>query len=255
MTRSSSPDRPAFITGRDTGRVPEVRVGLAWLTQWPTGEPVIVSPTKGQYSSSDLAEALGDAAADALARGRPAHAPDGRPIRGETQQTFKHMLNWRGGPVLVLWPDAKALIEIDRDPRTQAICVVPWTYDEVETWARGRRATDLTSPSNEPRPSIGDPVVAVAMASLTMRVNLSTGLLHSSDKAAAVEAFRILARARKQWDPAEIEAWALDNGWSGRGAAELREVAAGVLAGHRYQVRSGGSWRPDIIDVWESDAK
>jgi hypothetical protein len=92
------------------------------------------------------------------------------------------------------------------------------------------------------------------MASLSMRVNLSTGLSHSSDKAAAVEAFRILASARRRWEPAEIEAWALGNGWSGDAASELGQVAAGVLAGRRYQVRPGQSWRPDILDVWEEAA-
>jgi hypothetical protein len=131
MRRTAS-DRPAFITGREIGRVAAVRVGLQWLLDSPDGDPVIVAPTKSQYSSGDLAEVLGDAA-PTLARGQAVSGPGGRQIRGETQQTFKHMTGWRGGPVLLLWPDSKAIIDVDGDFRVQAICVVPWDYDEVDT--------------------------------------------------------------------------------------------------------------------------
>lgn len=253
MRRGVAKSGPAFITGRKIGRVPEVRRGLQWLLAQPDGQAVIVAPTKGQYSSGDLAEVLGDAAA-ALASGVPVAGPSGRAIRGATLRTFRHLSGWSGGPVLLLWPDSKAVADVDDDFRVTSICVVPWTYEEIDTWASGRRAVDLSLPgSTPPAPEIADPVTAEAMASLTSRVNLGTGLTHPSDKAAAVEAFRILKRGGHQWDPAEIEAWAFDNGWSGDGVRELGEVARGVLLGRRYQVSRSG-WRPDILQYWRERA-
>jgi hypothetical protein len=65
--------------------------------------------------------------------------------------------------------------------------------------------------------------------------------------------FRILQKGRYEWDSAQIEAWALANGWSGDGARQLREVAAGVGARRRYQVAPGG-WRDDILRVWRDRA-
>jgi hypothetical protein len=74
------------------------------------------------------------------------------------------------------------------------------------------------------------------------------------DKAAAVEAFRILARGRHTWDPAHIEAWAIAHGWSADGASQLENVAAGVAVGRRFQVRRGGSWNPQILKMWRAEA-
>jgi hypothetical protein len=247
------PERPAFVVGRDTGRTREVQIGLVWLFETDGGDRTVIAPVKGNFVSGHLAEALGDAG-PVLGRGGTAADGQGRRIRGVTQRTF-HRTPWRGGPVLVLWPDAKALASVDADFRVSAICVVPWSYDEVATWAAGRQAVDLLARENKPeRPTIRNPVVAEAMSSLTTRVNLSTGLGHPSDRAAAVNAFRVLKRAHYRWTPDEIEAWALGNGWSADGAAELRGVAAGVLSGRRYQVERAG-WSDNIVELWKERAE
>jgi hypothetical protein len=249
-------ERPTFVTSRETGRVEDVARGLQWLLTFGDGteNALIIAPTKSQYSSGDLAEVLGSAART-LAGGGTVTAAGGRRIRGATQQTLRRLAGWRGGPVLLAWPDARAIADVADDPRVSAICVIPWVYDEVATWAVGTRAVNLSDRSDGPMPpTIEDPVVAAAMRSLTSRVNLSTGLLHPMDKAAAVEAFRILNRGRHTWEPAEIEAWAMAHGWSLEGATHLKNVAAGVAAGRRFQVHRGGSWNAQILKMWRAEA-
>jgi hypothetical protein len=101
--------------------------------------------------------------------------------------------------------------------------------------------------------TITNPVVERALDSLTRLVNLSTGLGHPSDKAAAVGLFRILNGGGERYDPAEVAAWAANNGWGLAGARELGEVAAGVIAGRRYQV-DRSVWREDILKLWQAEA-
>lgn len=249
--------RPAFIVGRDVGRSEEVALGIKWLFEVGADDEdrVLIAPTKSQYFSGHLAEVL-RTAGPALASGRSVGSDrGGRTIRGATQQTFRR-LSWRGGPVLLLWPESRVLSEIDDDPKASAICVVPWNYENVATWAEGRSAIDLKSPGAKVSASqIADPVVEQAMMSLTSLVNLRTGLVHPRDKASAVQAFRILKRGSHEWEPTAIEAWVMAHGWTMKGAAELRQVAEGVRMGRRFQLRARPVWKSQILRQWRADAR
>lgn len=249
------PAIPAFIVGREPGFEPEVRLGLKWLleTQAGNGEPLIVTPGKHQLTHGALAEVLGKAAV-ALNRVGTVRGPNGQTVYAATKLTFPPSA-WRGGPVLALWPDAKTLEKLERHGTPSAICVVPWTFEEIATWASGRGAVDLTSPDTAPAaPVIGDPVVGVAMRELTLAVNLSTGLSHPSDREHAINVFRVLRGGRHFWDPAEIEAWALGNGWDLHGAEQSSGVARGVAEGKQFQTSGRSTVRSEALGRWRDDA-
>lgn len=246
----------AFYVGTGVGRGPEVAAGLRWLMGrlGPGDVGMIVVPTKSQYESSYLVDAIGDAAAQALRRKRVIAGPKGSQVQGETGQTFRRS-RWRGGPILALWPDARLLEHLADDGRVTELCAVPWLFDELRDWIVGHQATDLTGQGGMPPSStISDPVVEKAMESLTSRVNLSTGLSHPLDHDAAVGAFRALRRAGHGWTGSEIQAWAIGHGWSDRHARKLRDIADRIGAGRVVRSRSGG-WRPDIVAVWQAEAE
>jgi hypothetical protein len=156
--------------------------------------------------------------------------------------------------VLAFWPVAQALERLDSAAGLKALVVVPWLEDDVTTWVQARGALDLLG--NQPAPTspvIADLVVAAAMRSLTNRVNLSSGLVHPRDKAAAVQALQILKRNGHRFDPHELQVWAMANGWDGRGARQLSEFATGVLAGKAYRT-GAAAWGPEVLDYWREDA-
>jgi hypothetical protein len=96
-----------------------------------------------------------------------------------------------GVPVLGVWVDDRQLEEIERR-RASAICVIPWLRDDISHWRYAYAPIDVRSGAAAPSKSkIDNPVVERAITDLTSRVNLSTGLAHPSDKAAAVGMFRI----------------------------------------------------------------
>jgi hypothetical protein len=157
--------------------------------------------------------------------------------------------------VLAAWPDASTLGLIDDTPRVVALCVLPWIEDDTWVWVRAHDARDLLNAGVPSTYSNSlDRVVVQALRTLTIRVNLSSGLTHPSDRDAAIAAFEQLNRAGYRWSGVEIETWARANGWRATGATQLRGFAEGVAAGRRYRKKGRQPWRDDIVERWRDEA-
>lgn len=159
------------------------------------------------------------------------------------------------GPVVGLWVDDQQL-EMRLDGLdAPALCVVPWNRADIEQWKANWNPADLRTgkPAGQ-AVTIGNLVVEAAMRSLTVAVNLSTGLSHPSDKEAAVQTFRLLRDSGERFEPSEVQAWAVRNGWRPRHARELAEVAQAII--DRRAIRGGRPrWRKDIVEYWREEAR
>jgi hypothetical protein len=231
-------DYPAAYTNRFPSRDGEIEILLRWLKHHAaTGSEILVlGPKANSIDDSDL-----------LRRNK-------RALRYLSDSQFaKRGHEWRGGPALALWPTTSMIARLDDSAKTTALAVAPWIESDIEPGAR-RPADLLGSASADTRPLIGDSVVVVALHHLTAMVNLSSGLGHPSDKTAAVDTFRALQRGGHAWDPDDVHAWALANGWRNSGATDLQRIAEGVAAGRRF--RTGTPMlRADILAVWRDEAK
>lgn len=94
------------------------------------------------------------------------------------------------------------------------------------------------------------PVIQEALKSLTVRVNLSTGLAHPLDSDSAKELFNILKENGQHLVRAEIEEWASQNGWAARHASALGELGEKIGAGGRVQIQNKGRWKVGIYEEW-----
>jgi hypothetical protein len=156
------------------------------------------------------------------------------------------------GPTLAIWVNDRRLDRIE-DLQPVAICAIPWRPENIVDWKANYGAVDLRSGQTVVAAEVSNPMVVAALKSLTAFVNLSTGLSHPSDRASAVSLFQILHDAAEAFEPSEVRAWAVNNGWSGEGARELEGIADGVIAGRRFRVERAG-WSRDILDQWREDA-
>lgn len=129
----------------------------------------------------------------------------------------------------------------------------PWRPENIADWKANFGAKNLRTGEIAEALTIANPVVAAALESLTAVVNLSTGLGHPSDRAAAVRMFQLLNAGGEHFEPAEVRAWAANNGWNREGTRELEEVAAGVLAGRRFRVETY-PWDRDDLERWRARA-
>ena len=224
---------------------------IAWLTDAAKklGKTAIIV-THSKDSAENLKRVLGDQVTRVLVSGQSARI-NGVAVSLATM-TRPLPVSLRNHVVLAIWLDDQALTKLD-DAAPAAICFVPWAEGDGSLWKTTWRPTDLRTGSPVPAASPGNPVVEEALRSLTLTVNLSTGLNHPSDREKAIEMFRLLKNAGEAFDPVAVRAWAANNRWSSTGADELAEVAAGVLAGKRY--RTSGQWfRSQIIDDWRKRA-
>lgn len=232
-----------------------LRVALAWLMSWGdlNQDGIVLVPVKRQFERGyQLADVLGVDVAKALGKGRRVKTPSGRYLAGYTVRTFPRYA--RHGPVLAVWLREKS-IEVVQDSGAEAVCLVPWAKEDGLVWARGVGASDLMGVEpTAPEPVVSDPVVAIALVSLTRRVNLSTGIVHPMDRSAAVWMFRILRKGGHTWTGDEVKASALRHGWEARHAGELGDMADGFLQGRRYRADKRSAWAADTLKQWRSAA-
>lgn len=173
-----------------------------------------------------------------------------------TTATWRTLLRerWSGGPVLAAWPDQKHLADIDGDPRTSALCVLGWSQKDTQGWAAAYQPERLTpGAGNPPRAGISDPVVEQGMKTMTALVNHANQLAGSMDRRDAVNVLLTLHDGGHRFEPDELYAWALANGWPARGADRLKEFAMQINRGSRPRA-DRSALRPDILQVWRAEA-
>lgn len=136
-----------------------------------------------------------------------------------------------------------------------ALCVIPWAGADELKWAQAWQPADLRAGTSAGEgATVQSPVVAAALVNLTGRINLSSGLAHPSDKAAAAQAFQLLRGAGEPFSGTEIQVWAAANGWRADHARELGALAQKVADGRQVRATGGPAWREGVVDTWRRDA-
>ncbi len=182
---------------------------------------------EGQLDHTNLGGFLGKATVKALSRG-PVALPHDRRLSLET--LTKRPFLTRPTVIIAYYADAKLLDAADGLRNVEGVIAVPWVLGEADSWVKRWGATVHGQDAQPASPLIDDPVVVRALESLTAVINLSTGLIHPSDKTHADEILRIL-RAKGHPDPTpEVKSWAIRNGWKPGHAAELETLAKRIWA-------------------------
>ena len=199
-----------------------------------------------------LAEVIGEPAVKAL-KGQGKFAISGKEITLVTER--KSIYNAHDSPMVAFHPSSKFLDELDSIPGISAMLVVPWNFYEVEPWIRARGAVELGMPlSGQEGPTVQNKVVERALQSLTRTVNLSTGVMHPSDRASAIQMFQILRNAGERFTPEEVKAWLIGKGgWKATHAQDAADIARKVLEGRRLRTGPMRVWADDILEQWRAE--
>jgi hypothetical protein len=211
----------------------------------------------GVQVASRMNRAIGDMAT-ALARDRV--VTGGGISIGLITETRAKAAPWVSGPLLAVWPSSRLLSRIEDDLHPPALCVIPWVPGELDAWIAGHNPTDLrTGKTDTATPAISNPVVAAALTSLTQTIDMGTGqvdLTDFRDRAAAIQAFRILLDGHEDLEPSQIAPWAIANGWDMAAARELQEIAEKTRSGMRLRgsPQAGRRWATDALQQWRRAA-
>ncbi|WP_144127954.1 hypothetical protein [Catellatospora sichuanensis] len=222
--------RPLYAALRD-GRTPlEDQEALAanWLRAQP-GSPMILVSAIRDFGNSTLADDFPRTAVEKLGR---------------------HTSVSHRGPLLVAWPAAENLSQLQHADEATAICVIEGGDVLQQPWLRAQRAIDLaTGERLESRSDLVSAVVAVALKSLVPKLN---GLSSSFDRPTVIDALCHLKAGGYEIDPAGVYEFALQAGAEGDEALLMHEVANGLRKGHNY--RRSQRLKPEIVRRWESEA-
>jgi len=152
--------------------------------------------------------------------------------------------------VMSVYPTSKGIALINDTKNAHAIIVVPWTMNEdVLKWQRAWTPTIIGDTTMTIEQLDLDPVIMDFLRRLTESANLSTGLVHPSDRNSAIELFQILRNDGITYDSAMVEAWAIKNGWNAGGAKDLALVAKEIADGKKLRTsNNGSSWKTNILD-------
>jgi hypothetical protein len=222
-----------------------VRIGLIWLAEASRTAEGGTLHAPGLENFRSLSHIVGNI--DAIVKNK-VFTLNAVPINLATLRTGSV-----AGAVLALWTDDKMLQEIEDWWRPPAICAIPWLRRHIARWVEAHGPTELRSGTIGATKTVANPVVIEALNSLTLSVNLGTGLGHPSDHDAAVWTFRALKDAREAFDPDEVRAWAAAHRWQMRHAEELGDIAEKVLDGRRIKTHSR-PWKSNIVSYWRERA-
>lgn len=249
--------RKAFFTSHEEGPKPyEVIRGIQWLQEQGQDALVVVATLD---NLSQLSSSLG------LDRVRRLKASETVVLGTNTRLTaateLKMVRSW-AGPVLVLYPSKDLLDKVDGIAGVTSVLVIPWlktdTQDWIKTWAAVELGAAEPSPGANPKTS-DEAVLEAALNSLTKRVNVSTGLHHQGDKAAAIDLFGILRQAGVPFEAEEVKSILLSRfGWGPEQANQVRDLVADIQAGKRPRKHKGYDrpmWNPNILQMWQEESQ
>lgn len=231
--------------------------GFSWLIELGNNNvnkrsALLAVPVKSNLQG-DIISVIGDTAEKRLRKGEMVTVKSTVQLSLLTER--QTIYSWNG-PILAIYPTKKLLDKIDGLKEVTDVLVIPWTLEEVQYWIDTWSAIELgTTPKATTSKIISNPIVEAALKSLTHRVNLSTGIIHPSDRSATIGLFRHLHNAGISYDPTEVRAWLLSQGgWNPKGADDVMKIAVDILTGKRLH---GGhdSWGDNILEIWEDNAK
>ena len=201
---------PTDICGTREG----CRIGLAWLDLHGAdhaGEPLVVTPSGGARSNPYVARAL-------------------ETYRSETASTYRGATRrgWPGGPALLFFPTASVLDWFDRSRHVTALGVVQGVRYDPSAWAMAFEVEDLTTgrPFSD-GPHLSEPVLQ-RLDALQRRADWP-GMSDSAGITMTMETLSALVSDDRTFEPVELEAWALSEGWRPSDARRLRSHGAKSL--------------------------
>ncbi len=190
---------------------------------------VLFTPSKQQLKTTTLAQTLGPVVAKALTDNRRPRLNGRFTLENETFRTVRSALPQ--AVVIACYTDEKMMEQLDGINGLVGVIAVPHIQGAADIWQKRWNAyIHGAARQAQPAPLIDDRVVAAALASLTILVNVSHGILHPRDRQSADMVLRILRAKGHELDSASTKSWAIRNGWAPKGAEDLAKLA-GRIAG------------------------
>ncbi len=155
------------------------------------------------------------------------------------------------GPILVIYGGQPLLDAVDAITGKASVLYIPWGEGDFAAWAQTWGATQLGDQAEKIQEEPTNGAAFIALKSLTDGVNLSTGIVHPSDREAAIRTLETLFHKNAGVTPEAIRQQLVRLGWQPKDAAEVKKVAEMIWAGRRPK-GSKGQADDSLWDYWQS---
>lgn len=230
----------AFVPGPQDDVSPEasVELGIAWAYNHD-GPRCFLVPAMHNYLNSPLRSRVS------------------RELVATLQSQSRSLLHRGGVAVLGCWPTANELVVLHRKATAgDPVCVLRWTNSvEERAWINSTRAVSLlTGQVGDDRHQVEiDPVVQIALRSLSIGVNLGSWNAFDEDRVKWV--LQNAPKRGHRYEPDGVFEWVLvQQLYPWHQAMKLRELAAHVCKGKTFRLRNKQPFRADIWDRWRAEA-
>lgn len=211
-------------TGPDQSKISmAIEIGLKECKNTETNHLILITPLKDNLESIAVGEFLGADVSKRLMKGEKVPVGEnGITISHHSISTIKNCTAPKIG--IVFYVSSNEIKKID-DLMFECLIFVPWLDKEGDAWAQKWNAETHGEPMSVSQVDLPKEATT-ALLNLTVCVNLSTGLGHPSDREHAKRIFSKLRSVGIKWDPAEVEKWAVRNGWKTVDAEQLSKLSA-----------------------------
>ena len=245
--------RQNFYTSEMANSLGVVKLGVQALAdaaiRLQSSSAWIVSNAKSNLDGF-IADVVGGAAVKALQKGKEVGFVKGCSLKFFYEKAIPSFAN--GSPILACFPNEELMQKVDAITDVPALIVLPWVLDDIKPWLLAHGAKDLLKTAMASPVKISNPVVEQALLSSLSLINVSTGIVHPSDKATVIGIFKTLQQADEQYDPQEVGAWFIQKGMDGKHASEIAAVAANPTG---FRSSSGGKkWGKADLKRWRENA-
>jgi hypothetical protein len=127
----------------------------------------------------------------------------------------------------------ESLFKLESEVSAKAIIFLPWMEDEGKRWLSTWDATILGANTWQVQQTSLPTDVENALSGLTHEINLSTGLIHPSDRKAARRVLTELRDLGHALCSADVRSWAVRNGWRPDDAKDLADEVARIFKSDR----------------------
>lgn len=189
-------------------------------------EITLIVPKKDGFESTEIGAVFGETDARKLRSGKVLQV-DNINIKLESPKTLSPYKSY--GMLIGIHLSQEGQDKLDSADFADAIMFVPWTEDEGKEWMSTWDPSVLGQRTWQISPQNLHQDVVDALVIITSSINLSSGLVHPSDKNVAKQKFTDLKNAGHKPDPDEIRGWALRNNWAPMHASSLQKLAARIF--------------------------
>ncbi|MFX1286117.1 MAG: hypothetical protein ACFFB5_20905 [Promethearchaeota archaeon] len=209
-----------------------IQIGFKWLLEKipEKGKGLIVVPTKNQLKLSDISTVFPENMIKGLLKSNKFITKDGYKFHLMTDRIDIIRFD---GPVLAIFPMPSLIDKIDNVYELKDVFIIPWGENDIMNWLDTWSPTEyLTGKQYRSTLAISSEI-ADELESLTLGVNLSTGISHPSDRREAIRLFQRLKSSNIEYDPRSVKLWLIKKGWKTKHAEDVKKVAQMIKEGKR----------------------